>query len=95
MSEQAGELQSSRGSGAAIPEGDLLGVLSVRVESLVERFRTAQRRIAELDAQVAERERSIAELVRAQEASKRGRNDASKRVERLLAQVERLERGGE
>ncbi len=93
MSEQAGQLQSSRGS-TATPEGDLLGVLSVRVESLVERFRKAQRRIADLDAQVAERDGSIAELVRAQEASKRGRNDASKRVERLLAQVERLERDG-
>ena len=94
MSEQAGQLQSSQGSSAAIPEGDLLGVLSVRVESLVERFRKAQRRIAELDAQVAERDSSIAELVCVQEASKRGRNDASKRVERLLAQVERLERDG-
>ncbi len=94
MSEQAGQLQSSRGSSAATPQGDLLGVLSVRVESLVERFRKAQRRIAELDAQVAERDGSIAKLVRAQEASKRGRNDVSKRVERLLAQVERLERGG-
>ncbi|MCH6561889.1 MAG: hypothetical protein IH800_05625 [Myxococcales bacterium] len=94
MSEQAGQLQPSQGSSAAIPEGDLLGVLSVRVESLVERFRKAQRRIAELDAQVAERDSSIAELVCVQEASKRGRNDASKRVERLLAQVERLERDG-
>ncbi len=57
----------------------------------------AQRRLLELpelDAQVAERDSSIAELVRAQEASKRGRNDASKRVDRLLAQVERLERDG-
>lgn len=94
MSEQAGQLQPSQGSSAAIPEGDLLGVLSVRVESLVERYRKAQRRIAELDAQVAERDSSIAELVCVQEASKRGRNDASKRVERLLAQVERLERDG-
>ena len=95
MSEQAGQLQPSRGSSAAIPEGDLLGLLSARVESLVERFRKAQRRIAELDSEIAERDHSIAKLVRAQEVSKRGRNDASKRVERLLAQVERLERDRE
>ncbi len=93
MSEQPGQLQPSRSSNAAIPEGDLLGVLATRVESLVERFRAAQRRIAELDAQLAERGRGIAELTRAQEASKRRRSDARKRIERLLAQVERLEQG--
>ena len=65
MSEQAGQLQPSRGTSARIPEGDLLGLLSARVESLVERFRKAQRRIAELDAEVAERDHSIAKLVRA------------------------------
>ena len=87
MSEEAGQLQPSRGSSAAVLEGDLLGVLSTRVAHLVERFRKAQRRIAELDAK-------IAELTRAQEDLKRRRNDARKRTERLITQVERLEREG-
>ncbi len=94
MSEQAGQAPPSRGPNAAIPEGDLLGVLSTRVANLVERFRKAQLRIAELDAQVAERDGSITKLVWAREDAKRRRNDASKRIERLITQVERLEREG-
>jgi len=87
MSEQAGQLQPSRGSNARIPEGDLVSVLASRVESLVERFRAAKLRIADLDAQ-------IAELTRAQQRSKRRSSDAQKRLERVIAQVARLEDGG-
>ena len=94
MTEPAEHLQPSRSSGGSPPEGDLLGLLTTRVESLVERFRAAQQRIKDLDAKLAERERFIGELKQAQEASKRRRRDVRKRIDRLIAQVERLERTG-
>ncbi len=95
MTEHAEHLQPSRDSGAAISDGDLIGVLGTRVEALVERFRAAQIRIEELDEQLAERDRWIRELTQKQEGSERRRKDIRKRVDRLIEQVERLERGGE
>ncbi len=95
MTEHAEHLQPSRDSGAGISDGDLIGVLATRVESLVERFRAAQIRIEELDEQLAERDRWIRELTQKQEGSERRRKDIRKRVDRLIVQVERLERGFE
>ena len=94
MTESAEHLQPSRGSGGSPPGGDLIGLLTTRVESLVERFRAAQQRIRDLDAKLAERDRCIGELKQAQEASKRRRRDVRKRIDRLIAQVGRLERAG-
>ena len=95
MTEHAEHLQPSRDSGAGTSDADLIGVLATRVESLVERFRAAQIRIEELDEQLAERDRWIRELTQKQEVAARRRKDARKRVDRLIEQVERLERGGE
>ncbi len=95
MTEHAEHLQPSPDARAEISDADLIGVLAARVESLVERFRAAQIRIEELDEQLAERDRWIRELTQKQEGSERCRKDIRKRVDRLIEQVERLERGGE
>jgi chromosome segregation ATPase len=92
MPQQAAHVEPSRIPSEAIPKGDLLEVLTFRVESLVERHRKVRQEIEELSARLAEREKRIRELEKGMESAKRLRRDVGKRIDGLIAQVERLER---
>ena len=92
MPDPAEHRPPSRGSGDSSLGGDLVAILATRVESLVERFRAAQSKLEALDGQLMERNRQIRELSEELKASTQLKRDVQKRINRLVAHVERLER---
>jgi chromosome segregation ATPase len=74
-------------------DGDLLAHLEERVTRLVERYRTSQGTIEELEAALREREREVIALNEKLSALGRSRTAALERLEGAIAEVDRLERG--
>lgn len=73
-------------------EGDLLDVLEQRVEVLVGRYRIATSECDRQRRSVSERDRVIAELNSRIAELEKLRSEALTRVERLIDEVDRLER---
>lgn len=71
-------------------EDDLVGVLEERVHRLVERQRATQRAVSEAREAVATRDRRIVELDAKLAASERARAELVRRIDDLLADVDRL-----
>jgi chromosome segregation ATPase len=74
-------------------DGDLLAHLEERVTRLVERYRTSQGTIEELEAALREREREVIALNEKLSALGKSRTAALQRLEGAIAEVDRLERG--
>ena len=71
---------------------DLFGVLEQRIEALVDRHREAVDKIEDLRAQVVERDRRISELNGQVATLQRVRNEVLRRVEGLITRVDGIER---
>lgn len=91
MAERAESERPRRGSTSSGSDAQLLGLLGTRIESLLERYRGAQRRVDTLRTQLAEREARIRELQRAQKLGGRRRAEVGRRLDRVIAGIERLE----
>lgn len=76
-------------------EGDLITVLSERVERLVERHRATRRAVDELGGALVERDRRIIELDAKVAAFERLRADLLGRIDALVAEVDRLATAGD
>ena len=70
---------------------DLVGLLEEKVARLVERHREARKTIQDMRVQLKEREQRIGELTDRVYTLGRVRDDARKRLEALIAQIDRLE----
>ena len=92
MAEHAASLQSSTGAGGPRSGGDLISLLSERVQSLVERFRATKNHVAQLDGLLSERDQQIGELTRQLEQAREVRDKVQQRIDNLVTQVERLEK---
>ena len=80
---------------ASGPENvDLLALLEQRVTHLVEQYREARSHAAELRAALSERETRLEALAARVGELEQLRGEVSARVERLIAQVDHLERRG-
>lgn len=90
---QPSEALASSGRARSDPaSADLLGVLEQRLERLVDRYREGRRTVQELRGLLKERDKRIGELNDKVYALARLRTDARKHVDRLLGELERLER---
>jgi septal ring factor EnvC (AmiA/AmiB activator) len=70
----------------------LLDLLEDRLRRLVERHREARDQIAELRAQLKVRDQRIGELTEKVHARGRVRGEVERRIDALIAQLDRLER---
>lgn len=70
---------------------DLVGLLEERVARLVERHRDARKTIQDMRGQLKDREQRIGELTDRIYTLGRVRDDARKRLEALIAQIDRME----
>ena len=93
MSEQTQALPGQTPSLPLSEDGDLLAHLEERVTRLVERYRTSQGTIEELEAALRERDREVIALNEKLSALGRLRTAALERLEGAIAEVDRLERG--
>jgi chromosome segregation ATPase len=94
MSEQTHALPGPTPPLSAGEGGDLVAHLEERVTRLVERYRASQGTIEELRATLREWERKVAELTEKVDALDQSRSAALERLEGVIAQVDRLEKGG-
>ena len=92
MTEYAAQLDA-RPSLEARGEGDLLDVLEDRLKVLLERHRVALRECDDQRRELQEQDRVIAGLNARIASLEKLRADALGRIERLIDEVERLERG--
>ena len=72
---------------------DLLDVLEAKIAQLVEHHRDARASIQELRGRLKERERRIGELNEKVYALDRVRTDVRKRIDTLIAEIDRFDRG--
>ncbi len=70
---------------------DLVGLLEEKVARLVERHRDARKTIEDLRGQLKDREKRIGELTDRVYTLGRVRDDARKRLDTLIAEVDRME----
>ena len=92
MNETADHLAPMSGQDFEDSGKDLFGVLEQRIEALVDRHREAVANIEDLRAQVVERDRRISELNGQVATLQRVRNEVLRRVEGLITRVDGIER---
>lgn len=83
--------------GSPVAEGcaaDLFGALEEKVTRLVERHREARKTIQDLRAQLRERERQIGELTEKAYTLGRVRDEAQKRLDALIDEIDHLQADG-
>ena len=93
MGESTEGLQPS--TDARPDHGDLIDLLEERLRDLVDRYQTQRRSIAELRAQAKEQDRRINELEARVYALNGARATATKRLDKLIAEIDRRERSAE
>lgn len=93
MAEFPGDLQAGA-TGEAV-SGDLLDLLEARTRDLVERYKRSKQTVEELRAQARERDRRLGELTERARTLERKRVEARQRVQKMIEQIERLERAGD
>ena len=94
MANRAPLLTPPRGAGGDAFGADLIELLERRVAALVDSYRKAKLTTQDLRGKVAERDQRIRELTKRMESSKRVRGAVRKRIQTLMAEVEKLERAG-
>ncbi len=90
MGELAGGVQPSTDGGP--DHGDLIDVLEERLRDLVDRYQSQRRSIVEIRAQAKEQDRRINELEARVYALNGARATATKRLDKLIAEIDRRER---
>ncbi len=90
MGEFTGELQPS--VDARPDHGSLIDQLEERLRDLVDRYQSQRRSIGELRAQGKEQDRRISELEARVYALNGARTTARKRLDKLIAEMDRRER---
>ena len=76
-------------------EGDLISALGARIERLVEKHRATRRAVDELGKALVERDRRIVDLDARLAAFEGARADLLKRIDALVAEVDRLASAGD
>lgn len=92
MSEQMHGVSAPMARRMVTTSGDLVSLLEERVSGLVHRQQEARRTIQDLRTQLKEREKRIGELNEKVYGLGRVKTEVAKRVERLIAEIEQLER---
>ena len=90
MINESADLFESGPTRGLAPEGDLVDALGARIERLIERHRSTRRAVEELRAALLERDRRVIELDAKVAAFERVRGELLRRIDALVAQVERL-----
>ena len=93
MGELTGELQPS--THARPDHGDLIDVLEERLRGLVDRYQSQRSSIEDLRAQAKEQDRRINELEARVYSLNGARVTATKRLDKLIAEIDRRERSAE
>ena len=75
-------------------DADLLSLLEERVQHLVERYQEMRRQAQQLRGELAERDSQIAALSGRVETLEQLKVEVGSRVERLISQVDHMERRG-
>ena len=75
-------------------EGDLVDDLGARIARLIDRHRSTRRAVDDLRAALVERDRRVIELDAKLAAFERVRGELMRRIDALVAQVDRLAEAG-